>query len=438
MEEMPFLEQIVAMSGSRGGDGHQFIVDSDNSNGEHFGHSYLSGWNLYLDKQTNLDNDLGDVLIDPRTMAPICIAPQSDDQLVDIEKLTSSFEGFDDLPEGMDGASLCKDVQPLFVLPPESLATVPDQPWNREVVLIQIAPTSKQLSLSAPKSKAVDGTRNVVTQTPKPVLVQEERYEKPPFSYSCLIALALKNSESGFLPVSEIYSYILDNFPFFRTAPDGWKNSIRHNLSLNKCFQKLETPSLNGTTRKACLWGLNEDKIARLNEDILKWMRRIPDPKQMITSFKSEIHDTVVKTEPVSARLCEEPKRPVIVRSNAQPSWIGSVSDSADVKLYKVIKVASEGVQPTNKHTEVTIKKEIEDLPDVEPVQLNPISVLEDCRDPMVGGLTIQNGLYDDLTETGELREAAQSFTVTQSPTQSICRHSKESTVTLKAVLGYA
>ena len=36
-----------------------------------------------------------------------------------------------------------------------------------------------------------------------------ETYEKPVFSYSCLIAMALKNSENGSLPVNEIYAYIL-------------------------------------------------------------------------------------------------------------------------------------------------------------------------------------------------------------------------------------
>lgn len=36
-----------------------------------------------------------------------------------------------------------------------------------------------------------------------------EAYEKPVFSYSCLIAMALKNSDTGSLPVNEIYAYIL-------------------------------------------------------------------------------------------------------------------------------------------------------------------------------------------------------------------------------------
>lgn len=36
-----------------------------------------------------------------------------------------------------------------------------------------------------------------------------EAYEKPVFSYSCLIAMALKNSGTGSLPVNEIYAFIL-------------------------------------------------------------------------------------------------------------------------------------------------------------------------------------------------------------------------------------
>lgn len=38
--------------------------------------------------------------------------------------------------------------------------------------------------------------------------LEEKQYPKPVYSYSCLIAMALKNSETGALPVSEIYSFM--------------------------------------------------------------------------------------------------------------------------------------------------------------------------------------------------------------------------------------
>lgn len=40
--------------------------------------------------------------------------------------------------------------------------------------------------------------------------------------------------------VQDIYTWVCKHFPYFQTAPAGWKNSIRHNLSLNKCFKKAE------------------------------------------------------------------------------------------------------------------------------------------------------------------------------------------------------
>lgn len=58
-----------------------------------------------------------------------------------------------------------------------------------------------------------------------------------------------------------------------QTAPDGWKNSVRHNLSLNKCFEKVETKS-SGSSRKGCLWALNLARIDKMEEEMHKWKRK--------------------------------------------------------------------------------------------------------------------------------------------------------------------
>lgn len=38
---------------------------------------------------------------------------------------------------------------------------------------------------------------------------------------SCLIAMALKNSKTGSLPVSEIYSFMKEHFPYFKVRRRG-------------------------------------------------------------------------------------------------------------------------------------------------------------------------------------------------------------------------
>ncbi|XP_032086018.1 forkhead box protein N4 [Thamnophis elegans] len=100
-----------------------------------------------------------------------------------------------------------------------------------------------------------------------------KHYPKPIYSYSCLIAMALKNSKTGSLPVSEIYGFMKEHFPYFKTAPDGWKNSVRHNLSLNKCFEKVENKA-SSSSRKGCLWALNPAKIDKMEEEMQKWKRK--------------------------------------------------------------------------------------------------------------------------------------------------------------------
>ena len=61
---------------------------------------------------------------------------------------------------------------------------------------------------------------------------------KPQQSYIGLIAMAILSHQDEKLVLADIYQYILDNFAYFRQRGPGWRNSIRHNLSLNDCFIK--------------------------------------------------------------------------------------------------------------------------------------------------------------------------------------------------------
>ncbi|CAH8676841.1 unnamed protein product [Schistosoma haematobium] len=81
------------------------------------------------------------------------------------------------------------------------------------------------------------------------------RSEKPPYSYIALIAMAIKASPSKRCTLSEIYQYLHTQFPFFRGQYTGWKNSVRHNLSLNEVFIKL--PKGMGRPGKGHYWTID-------------------------------------------------------------------------------------------------------------------------------------------------------------------------------------
>ncbi|KAM7378429.1 hypothetical protein PAMA_013371 [Pampus argenteus] len=67
--------------------------------------------------------------------------------------------------------------------------------------------------------------------------------ERPPYSYMAMIQFAINSRDNRRMTLKEIYNWIEDHFPYFRVvAKPGWKNSIRHNLSLHDMFIRETSP----------------------------------------------------------------------------------------------------------------------------------------------------------------------------------------------------
>ncbi|XP_060851829.1 fork head domain-containing protein FD4-like isoform X1 [Rhopalosiphum padi] len=83
--------------------------------------------------------------------------------------------------------------------------------------------------------------------------------QKPPYSYISLTAMAIWSAPEKKLPLSDIYKFISDRFPYYRKNTQRWQNSLRHNLSFNDCFMKI--PRRPNQPGKGAYWTLHPDAL---------------------------------------------------------------------------------------------------------------------------------------------------------------------------------
>jgi len=112
----------------------------------------------------------------------------------------------------------------------------------------------------------------------------EDTGEKPPLTYAELIIDALAEN-GGRLSLKAIYNAICKKYLFYRRMKDedGWKNSIRHNLSLNVAFKKTKR--------------LPHEAVVKGNY----WM--YDPPSDYVPPKKSGARKKKARTAPKSARL---------------------------------------------------------------------------------------------------------------------------------------
>lgn len=106
-------------------------------------------------------------------------------------------------------------------------------------------------------------------------------------SYIGLIALAILSTPEQKLVLSDIYKWILDNYLYFRNRGTGWKNSIRHNLSLNDCFVKVGRSS-NG---KGHYWSIHPANVDDFSKGDFRRQRAQQRVKKHQALLADDCHD---------------------------------------------------------------------------------------------------------------------------------------------------
>jgi len=112
--------------------------------------------------------------------------------------------------------------------------------------------------------------------------------QKPPYSYIALTAMALYHSPERMLPLSDIYKFIMDSFPYYRKNTQRWQNSLRHNLSFNDCFIKI--PRRPDRPGKGAYWTLHPKALAMFeNGSLLRRRKRFKLETDEKDTLESEL-----------------------------------------------------------------------------------------------------------------------------------------------------
>jgi hypothetical protein len=101
--------------------------------------------------------------------------------------------------------------------------------WLLSMQIGENSPSSSSSSTAVPVKQSLPTTTHVQhkietieIETPT-TTVDDNIHVKPPYSYVTLIRQAILSAKMQRMTLNEIYQWIIDTYPYFRTAPPKWK-----------------------------------------------------------------------------------------------------------------------------------------------------------------------------------------------------------------------
>lgn len=119
--------------------------------------------------------------------------------------------------------------------------------------------------------------------------------DKPSHSYIALIAMAILDSHDRKSTISDIYKFIMSNFPYYDNEDKAWRNSIRYNLSINECFFKTG----KNDAGKGNLWAIHPACLADFERGDFRRRQARRQAKRHLRGPKITEIQPSVTTEPV-------------------------------------------------------------------------------------------------------------------------------------------
>ncbi|KAI8330375.1 fork head domain-containing protein [Chlamydoabsidia padenii] len=187
---------------------------------------------------------------------------------------------------------------------------------------------------------------------------------RPPFSYSSLIAQAILEAENERLTLREIYQWIVLKYPSLYGANDiGWQNTIRHNLSLNRCFKKIpKKDSETSTKGKGGYWTIDPNHMMKFKNGAFargssSTLRRKSTNNNNSSSSNTTDRDNTKGTSFIMEQQQQEQElvhsRPSVYLTQEQPLPSPSTSSAPSTRspspsFYNTPLVSSKHLQPHN------------------------------------------------------------------------------------------